>query len=97
MLNTSQNLNPSYGYLWWLNGKDSHILPVLTTSFNGSFSPNAPDDLVIAAGKNAQLLSISPSQNLIVIRMGESPDDSLVPNQFHDDMWQKINAVIGEN
>ncbi|MCB0540202.1 MAG: beta-lactamase family protein, partial [Bacteroidetes bacterium] len=25
MVNTSQGLNPSYGYLWWLNGKESII------------------------------------------------------------------------
>ncbi len=26
-LNSSQDLNPSYGYLWWLNGKSAHVLP----------------------------------------------------------------------
>jgi len=25
MVNTSQNYNEAYGYLWWLNGKDSYI------------------------------------------------------------------------
>ena len=29
MINTSQNLNLSYGYLWWLNGKASFMLPGL--------------------------------------------------------------------
>ena len=96
MVNTSQQLNPSYGYLWWLNGKDSHILPGLPFSYNIPFSSSAPDDLIIAAGKNGQFLCISPSQNLIVIRMGDDPDDSLVSNQYHDDMWKKVNAVIGE-
>lgn len=28
-VNSSQNLNPSYGYLTWLNGKTSHMLPTL--------------------------------------------------------------------
>lgn len=27
MTNSSQNINPSYGYLWWLNGKSSVIYP----------------------------------------------------------------------
>ena len=27
MTNTSQSLNPAYGYLWWLNGKSSFHLP----------------------------------------------------------------------
>ena len=29
MINTTQDENESYGYLWWLNGKDSHRLPGL--------------------------------------------------------------------
>lgn len=44
MINTSQALNKSYGYLWWLNGKSSFMLPTLQTVFNGSLSPNAPND-----------------------------------------------------
>ncbi len=27
MLDSSQDLNPAYGYLWWLNGKDSYLIP----------------------------------------------------------------------
>ena len=30
MLNSSQSLNESYGYLWWLNGKTSYMLPGLS-------------------------------------------------------------------
>jgi CubicO group peptidase (beta-lactamase class C family) len=40
MITTSQNLNPSYGYLWWLNGKNSIILPGLPNAFNVSLSEN---------------------------------------------------------
>jgi len=28
------------------------------------------------------------------IRMGEAPDESLVPKIFHNEMWEKINRVI---
>jgi hypothetical protein len=28
--------------------------------------------------------------------MGEAPDEALVPIQFHNEMWQKLNAVINE-
>ena len=52
MLNTSQMLNESYGYLWWLNGKSSSMLPGSQFVFNGDITPNAPDDLVSALGKN---------------------------------------------
>lgn len=94
MINSSQNLNPSYGYLCWLNGKASVIFPGLPTSFNISLSSNAPSDLFAAMGKNGQFIDVVPSENIVVVRMGEAPDNALVPVTFHNDMWAKINAII---
>ncbi len=94
MVNSSQELNPSYGYLWWLNGKSSIIYPTLPTSFNRELSPSAPDDLYAAMGKNGQFLDIIPSENMIVIRMGEAPDNALVPTVFHDEMWTYISDMM---
>jgi len=96
MVNSSQELNPAYGYLWWLNGKSSLIYPGLSTSFDVEVSVHAPDDLIAAIGKNGQFIDVVPSQNLVVIRMGQAPDDSLVPTIFHDEMWELIQDVIGE-
>ena len=96
MVNTSQSLNPSYGYLWWLNGKESIIFPSLPNSFNVSLSANAPIDLFAGMGKNGQFVEVIPSKNLVVIRMGEAPDGSLVPITFHNEMWEMINLVINE-
>ncbi|RZS93957.1 serine hydrolase domain-containing protein [Aquimarina brevivitae] len=96
MVSSSQELNPAYGYLWWLNGKNSIIFPSLPNSFPIPLTENAPDDLFAALGKNGQIIDIVPSQNLVVIRMGEAPDGSLVPIQFHDEMWQNLNRVITE-
>ena len=61
MTNTSQNINLSYGYLWWLNGKSSFMAPGLQFVFPGSWSPSAPSDMFAALGKNGQLLNIVPS------------------------------------
>ena len=94
MVSSSQNLNPSYGYLWWLNGKNSIVFPVLPNSFNTSLSENAPNDLFAGLGKNGQFVEVIPSKKLVVIRMGETPDSSLVPILFHNEMWEKINLVI---
>lgn len=94
MVSTSQELNPSYGYLWWLNGKNAIVLLGLTSSFTVPLSENAPDDLFAGMGKNGQFVEVIPSQNIVVIRMGESPDGSLVPILFHDEMWEKINLVL---
>ncbi|MFC3414761.1 serine hydrolase domain-containing protein [Algoriphagus hitonicola] len=94
MVNTSQTLNPSYGYLWWLNGKESIIFPSIPNSFNTSLSENAPQDLVAGMGKNGQFVEFVPSKNLVVIRMGEAPDGSLVPITFHDEVWEKLDLII---
>jgi len=94
MINSSQTLNPSYGYLWWLNGKSSFMLPGSQLVFPGSFSPNAPSDMVAALGKNGQILNVVPSQNLIWLRMGNEPNAGFVPNFFNDTIWQKLNAAM---
>jgi CubicO group peptidase (beta-lactamase class C family) len=94
MKSTSQNINQSYGYLTWLNGKTSFMVPQSQLVFSGSISPNAPADMYAAMGKNGQLLNIVPSQGLIVIRMGDDPDTGLVPFLFQDDLWEVLNTII---
>jgi len=95
MINTSQELNKSYGYLWWLNGKESYMAPSLQAVFNGSLIPNAPADTYSGLGKNDQKLYIIPSKGLVVIRMGEDAGESLLgPTSFDNVLWDKISALI---
>jgi hypothetical protein len=95
MSNTSQDLNLSYGYLWWLNGKESYMLPGLQIVFPGSWAPDAPRDMITALGKNGQFINVVPSQRLIMVRMGEAPDRSYeVPTEFNNDIWRNLNEVI---
>ncbi|MEO1010271.1 MAG: serine hydrolase domain-containing protein [Bacteroidota bacterium] len=94
MTDTSQDLNPSYGYLWWLNGKNSIIFPGLPNSFNRPLSENAPDDLFAGMGKNGQFVEVIPSKNMVVVRMGEAPEEALVPIAFHDEMWERILLIL---
>ena len=96
MVTTSQDLNPSYGYLWWLNGKNSIIYPGLPQSFMTNLAPDAPVDLIAAMGKNGQFIDIVPSEGLVVIRMGNTPDDLLVPMTFHNDIWERLQLVLEE-
>lgn len=95
MTSTSQQLNPAYGYLWWLNGKQSHILPGAADSFNGYISPDAPSDAILAAGAQGQFISVVPSQNLILIRMGKSDEESLAPVALHNEIWRLLQEAIG--
>ena len=95
MVNTSQELNKAYGYLWWLNGKESYMAPAIQTTFNGELIPNAPDDTFSGLGKNDQKLYVVPSKGLVIIRLGEDTGDSLLgPSSFDNELWDKINALI---
>ena len=95
MTTSSQNLNISYGYLTWLNGKETISYPGSSLVFNESLSENAPADLFAAIGANGQFIDVVPSENIVVVRLGEIPSDSsLVPATFHNEMWEKINAIL---
>ncbi|MFK5880261.1 MAG: serine hydrolase [Flavobacteriaceae bacterium] len=95
MTNTSQNINKSYGYLWWLNGKESFMLPGSQEVFTQTLIPNAPSDLFAGLGKNDQKVYVVPSKDLVIIRIGEAAsEDALVPISFDNELWEKINAVI---
>nr|WP_297782968.1 serine hydrolase [uncultured Allomuricauda sp.] len=95
MKSSSQDLNKSYGYLWWLNGKESYRGPGLQIEFPGMLIPNAPNDMYAGLGKNDQKLYIVPSQNLVVVRMGEDAgENSLGLSSFDNQLWEKLNAFI---
>jgi CubicO group peptidase (beta-lactamase class C family) len=93
MLNTSQQMNKAYGYLWWLNGKESFMVPGQQFVIPGSLMPNAPGDMISGLGKNGQFLNVVPSQNLVLVRMGEEPSGSLVPFLMNDKIWEYLNAL----
>jgi len=93
MTNTSQDLNKSYGYLWWLNGKGSFMLPQSQIIFPGNLVPAAPDDMIAALGKNGQFINVIPSLNMVWIRMGEAPDSSPIAFTYSRDIWNYLNAL----
>lgn len=91
---SSQVLNRSYGYLTWLNGKSSYMLPQSQTICPGMLVPNAPADMYQAMGKNGQLLMVIPSEGLVIVRMGGAGDNSLVPFLLIRDIWERLGSVI---
>ena len=96
-ISTSQNLNPSYGYLWWLNGKANYMVPGGQTIFQGALIPNAPSDMYAAMGAEDQRIYVIPSKKMVIIRMGNASNPAnpnFALSGFDYDIWQKINAVI---
>jgi len=94
MLNPSQTLNNSYGYLWWLNGKSSFMVPDLQYVFQGFLQPDAPADMVSALGKNGQILSVVPRRNLVIVRMGNESGTGEVPFSYTNDTWKILNKLF---
>ena len=95
MLTPSQTHNPAYGRLWWLNGQSQYQSPTTgQLTLNGQINEFAPDDMVAALGKNGQMLFIVPSQSLVVVRMGNSSDNTPAALAFQNALWEKIQRVV---
>jgi CubicO group peptidase (beta-lactamase class C family) len=96
-INSSQDLNPSYGYLTWLNGKASYMLPQTQMTFSGAIIPNAPPDMYAALGKNDQKLYVVPSQSLVIVRMGEIAGNThLATSSFDNELWGRLRRVLNQ-
>jgi CubicO group peptidase (beta-lactamase class C family) len=93
MVHTSQPINKSYGYLWWLNGKESFMLPGFQMALPGMLIPDAPPDLYAALGKNGQFINVVPELNMVWIRMGDAPGDVSVPYLLNNQIWQYLNNL----
>ncbi len=95
MTNTSQNLNLSYGYLWWLNGKTSTMVPQSQVVFNTALAPAAPADMLMALGKDDKKIYVVPSLDVVVVRLGDSAGATLLgPSSFDNDLWAKFKPAM---
>lgn len=94
MLSTSQDINPAYGYLWWLNGKGEIILPGSGGEASDFFSPYAPENMYVAAGLNGQFIDIIPELELVVVRLGDEPKKPMEPREMHDEMWKFLKDIL---
>jgi CubicO group peptidase (beta-lactamase class C family) len=95
MTETSNNYNKSYGYLWWLNGKPSYMVPEQASVHQGSLTPAAPPDMISAMGRGDKKIYVVPSLNLVVVRHGEDAGEpTFGPSSFDNDLWKKLKGVF---
>lgn len=83
-LRPSQTLNPSYGYLWWLNGQ-SALARGSGELVKGPLISTAPSDLVAALGAVDRKLYVVPSLDLVVTRLGNSATPA-----FQNEFWRLL-------
>ena len=81
----SQDLNPSYGYLWWLNGQPKVMRG--RQLIDGPLIRTAPADLIAALGGFQRKLYVVPSRELVVTRLG----DNCAPPDV--ELWRLIEAA----
>ena len=92
MLSPSQDLNPAYGYLWWLNGQDFSLAAGARARRNdGPIIPSAPDDLVAMQGALDRKLYLVPSLDLVVVRLGAA--GSADGMSFNNAFWSALMAA----
>jgi hypothetical protein len=98
MVNTSQEMNKSYGYLWWLNGKDKYKLPGLDMVFNGPLVPTAPLDMFAALGKNDQKIYVVPSMKMVVVRVGsDAGDGNFALSSYDTKLWRELSKLFAKS
>lgn len=89
MITPSQTINPAYGYLTWLNGSSSFMIPETQIQFPGMMAPSAPADTYAGLGKNGQVVCAAPSKNVSFIRMGNG-NNELVSVTILENIWKKM-------
>jgi CubicO group peptidase (beta-lactamase class C family) len=87
----SQKLNLSYGYLWWLNGQNEIVRGKRTLP--GPLNSSAPADMFAAMGALGRKCYVVPSQQLVVVRLGDDPTTPAQPD-FDREFWRLLMLAL---
>lgn len=89
LLGPSQDLNPSYGLLWW-----SNLRPGADAFGQGDSRrfPSAPVDTVAALGAGGQALLVVPSRRLIVVRQGDTPGSATLADDLLAGVLRRLDG-----
>lgn len=89
MVTPSQQFNPSYGFLWWLNGQEFTLGAGRNAPRrDGSLIASAPEDLIAMQGALDRKLYIVPSLGLLVARLGSNGVKD--GESFNDAFWSAL-------
>jgi CubicO group peptidase (beta-lactamase class C family) len=90
---TSQALNASYGFLFWLNGKSGGLLP-LAEPFTGTLVPSAPTDAFAALGHGDQKVWVARSLDVVLTREGDAAGEAKnALSSFDEELWKRVVAA----
>jgi len=89
-ISPSQKLNPSYGYLWWLNG-GPFVARGGGQKKQGRLISAAPKDMYAAQGKLNRRLYVLPTQQVVITRLGDQPS-----NSFNTEFFKRLRLAKGK-
>ena len=94
-LQPSQQLNPAYGLMWWLNGQPFWRLPTVSPDrVEETLIRSAPSDLVALQGALDRKVYVIPSLGLVVTRLGDN--GSSAGSRFNDVFWNALSQAAPE-
>ncbi len=107
-LQPSQELNPSYGYLWWLYDGERAKVPGLRRGdepdprklFGGvdldrRLAPSAPAGMFGGFGTGDQRLYLVPDRGLVVVRHGAAANAAATGlSRFDEQFWQLLSPAL---
>jgi len=83
----SSDMNPGYGYWWWLNGQFPTLDSIDFKPKEDILHPDLPHDSFCAVGLGSQVVEVIPSEGLVIVRMGPAPHENL-------NLWSTQGAVL---
>jgi len=86
---SSQELNPAYGHLFWVGGQRGN--DPFGQPFE-RFESAAPEDVVAARGANQQLVDVSPSLGIVVVRT--ATQGARIPTRPPPDVGQHLWSAV---
>ena len=86
--------NAAYGYLFWLNhdGPWNSATSLFIKRDNKTPIPGAPENMIYAKGFLGQIVMAFPSQDLVVVRMGNDLSVESMPSVWA--VWDEIGEIV---
>ena len=91
---TPGELNPAYGYLWWLQ-TDGAFTGGEGKQLTGHY-PDAPPDTFAAEGLGGQVVVVVPSEDLVITRMAAVAAPNPTGDPFAESLPADVVAAIND-
>jgi CubicO group peptidase (beta-lactamase class C family) len=89
-LSPSQAMNPTYGFLWRLNGRPVRRADGIAGEM---LNPEAPPDMVCAIGAGGRYVFVAPGLGIVATRTGDQADLK-GESPFAREFWKRLAKAV---